>query len=308
MTACSSPTPAQGDDDDDGADAAPAAHEPDASTDPGFTPDGGAVPVDPLTIEQFFKAQAKDYCARFFGCCTAAEATQLFAGAQPPVTDAASCEMLLGAVNAFHASQIDGAVAAGQMTWDAAAAAQCLAAIEGTSCADFARVATLTEISEMSLCAAHQPVHGTVVNDMPCTDYLQGGGSCQGGYCEKGTVTGMEVFTCKPLPALGQPCPEYQCATGSFCESATCKAPKPDGQSCQGGEECTSHGCPGADAWAARAHAARPIPAMGSEPATPSWRRSARAAEGRDRWRQLVWHGRDRREDPLFERDGACGE
>jgi hypothetical protein len=42
--------------------------------------------------------------------------------------------------------------------------------------------------------------------------------------------------TCADFPAIGQPCPEHQCAKGAMCDNGTCKAPPGDGENCS--SEC----------------------------------------------------------------------
>ncbi len=242
MAGCSS-SPQAGS--DAGAAAADAATpHPTIDGGPQFSPDASSDAAVPLTIAQFYTGAGTSLCHRFFACCTAAEVTAAFPSADPPVTDAASCEAFVGMLAGFQASSMDSAVAAGQMTWDPVAASACLADIGGASCPAFARVASATEIFALSLCAAHRPLAGTVADGAPCTDFLStGGASCKSGYCEQSGSDDQPVYTCKPMPALGQACPGYVCAAGAFCDGGTCRAPRSDGQGCDAPEQCASHGC-----------------------------------------------------------------
>lgn len=117
---------------------------------------------------------------------------------------------------------------------------------------------------------------GTCERTGPSSYGCAGGGMSGDKACwvNEGFVCGADS-TCQPVPKLGEPCPEYYCAGGSYCDVNTtvCAAPqdtgpcsdhdactatsycdfetsqcaplKADGEACESDEECQGGGCPG---------------------------------------------------------------
>jgi hypothetical protein len=70
-----------------------------------------------------------------------------------------------------------------------------------------------------------------------------------GAYCY--TADGLQcdfaTSTCTTLPAVGEPCPNYYCGAGAYCDdfSVTCREARPDGAPCEYGSQCQSGECEG---------------------------------------------------------------
>ncbi len=65
-------------------------------------------------------------------------------------------------------------------------------------------------------------------------------------YLEDGLVCDFSQGVCAPAPVLGESCSEsYYCAGATYCSSISlvCEASKPDGTSCESGEECAGGRC-----------------------------------------------------------------
>ena len=173
------------------------------------------------------------YCAKAFECCTAAEISERFAGA--PFTDEPGCVQFntrfFDALLPMYQASID----AGKMTYSASAASQCVAALRAQTCNDFA-----SEHDELAS-ACPNPFTGQVENNMACNFDNE----CASEYCEGDTQFGNnpQPGVCKPMPAVGQSCPDFDCATGAYCDAGTCAALKADGASCFSGEQCASGAC-----------------------------------------------------------------
>ncbi len=120
-------------------------------------------------------------------------------------------------------SWVEEPVEAGRMTYDPAAAGDCLFAVGGI-------------LSDCSLGNDDWPV--------ACDAFLVGAVAA-GGYCESGSecVGGLECYedACTLMPVEGQPClAGYDCADDHFCGDDTlCHAERSAGQPCpEGGEAC----------------------------------------------------------------------
>lgn len=187
-------------------------------------------------------AYAAAYCERMFGCCTVDEITEMLPGAQPPVTDLASCRDHVTRV--FGNEFVDDttrAEAAGHARYDGVAMAACLAHLREDPCEHLARVFRLMTLPEdcplvrIPLAA----IGASCDHDFQCTSE----------YCEGGTETQSGV--CRALPALGEVCPDNRCIAGAYCDRTTdpagrCTALRLAGEPCTSFLECVDFACLGA--------------------------------------------------------------
>jgi hypothetical protein len=176
-----------------------------------------------------------EYCAKTFDCCTAAEIADMFDGA--PFTDEAGCVQFYTGFFMQLSSMYQASIDSGKLTYDGAAASQCVSAMRAMTCTDFARA------DDPLATECPDPFQGNVANGTQCA-YDE---ECVSGYCEGDVQFGMpKPGTCKDLPTSGQQCVDFTCADGLQCQNGTCMALKPDGASCYDGDECMSAGCNGA--------------------------------------------------------------
>lgn len=187
-------------------------------------------------------AYASAYCERVFACCSVGELTELFPGAQPPVTDMASCRVYVTRV--FGNEFVDDtmrAEAAGHARYDGAAMATCVEHLRGDSCEHLARVLRLM-ILPPECPPARVPLSDAGAE---CDHDFQ----CTTTYCEGGTESQLGV--CKPLPVLEEACPDNRCVTGAYCDrtsdpSGRCTQLRLAGESCTSLLECADFACVGA--------------------------------------------------------------
>ena len=85
-----------------------------------------------------------------------------------------------------------------------------------------------------------------------CQAYANDGDSCAstGGtvvVCKPTSICDFQTLKCTPLPAAGQPCVSFACASGSYCDTTvakpSCAARLPEGGRCRAFPECESFNC-----------------------------------------------------------------
>ena len=241
---------------------APPASTPDAggpAPQEAAPPDAGPAPVPAAALVERVAASA---CAAVFRCCDAGSRQRYFAGYQanvrlaalaarfPPAGEAACAPLLTEALGIVPLGTWLQAADAGLVGYDGAAAAACLATLDGAACGEEVRAALFD-----GRCFGFNPPSGGAeqrsmfarsgVDGSPCRALNDGiGGSFYG------TCNPAEAFCCYPRPgssgcalsndggtgtcravsAEGEPCgvsPLQLCATGVDCDpgSGTCVAP-----------------------------------------------------------------------------------
>src|SRR5262245_23279521 len=169
---------------------------------------GGSSPGSLDTLPGDF---AHAYCTKAFACCTMADIAIRFQGLS--ITDEASCEHTYSALLTLATAQTKSDISKGTVTYDSAAASACLDALAAESCPEFAR--SEGNLGEGS---CPNPFQGKVADGMPCDNDAV----CTSGYCE-GDVQAPQPMngTCKQLPTMGQPCPDFTCAAHLRCDLST---------------------------------------------------------------------------------------
>ena len=128
----------------------------------------------------------------------------------------------------------------GRIEYDSAAAGDCIAALEGLSCSQYASASVADVSSCRPFIIAKVGDGGGCAQDYECTS-----DNCVGATQSGGTSTDGE---CKPLPTAGQSCDD-NCADGLYCGYDTstgmevCQALKADGAQCTFDRECESDYC-----------------------------------------------------------------
>lgn len=185
----------------------------------------GGSDSDPISLEDLPARYAAAACEQIFDCCDATEQAFQFASYDPPPTNQAECEVAFAA--RYREIAIDeAALAAGRLGYDGAAAAECIAAIEGLTCGG----TTGTDACQR-IFVGQVAVGATCEDDDECA----GEAWCQGGLDE-----------CVALPPIGAAC-DISCMTGAYCDfsigTGTCVALKSNGTACSLGGECQSGYC-----------------------------------------------------------------
>lgn len=202
---------------------------------------GGTTELDNLGMELALAS-----CGRQFDCCTDAEIMEQYMGITydgQPITTEEQCVALTNALfSGLAVPQYQASLAAGRIEYDGEAAADCIAAIESLTCAQY---------------SAGQ------LNDSPsgCRPFIlpkvaDGGGCTQDSECTSRNCVGATVQPngpstdgmCQPMPTAGQRCDD-DCASGLYCGydlqagMEICQAMKADGMECDFDDECTSDHC-----------------------------------------------------------------
>jgi hypothetical protein len=202
---------------------------------------GGTTELDNLGLEL-----ATTNCAKQFDCCTDAEIMQQYMGitinGQPITTEDRCVEFTNAIFTGLAVPHYQDSIAMGRIEYDGEAAADCIAAIDGLTCAEYS-----TGKSADLLLACRPFILPKVADGGGCTeDYECTSHNCVGATDQPdgSSTDGM----CKPMPAAGQRCDD-NCATGLYCgydQSAgmdLCQARKADGMQCNVADECTSDYC-----------------------------------------------------------------
>jgi hypothetical protein len=139
--------------------------------------------------------------------------------------------------------------------WDCETTEQC-ARVPGTitACAPNGRCSAFVKVGEGAACdATHLCTAGLSCIAGACAKPVALGGACtptedptHPSRCAEGTACNAMSRRCEPLPEVGQPCAEFQCAAHAFCYASTCLWRGGVGDACISGEECDSGVCGGA--------------------------------------------------------------
>ncbi len=192
-------------------------------------------PAPTLALADVPARMAEVVCHQSFACCTTAEVMQRYMGLG--ITDEASCVTVAsGLIQAFLIPQVQAGITAGRVVYHGDFAAACMNLYAALSCVEFSHVG-----SDMPA-ACQNPFEGLGQVGDPCHAEVE----CTAtNYCVGGTAA-MDGM-CAARPVLGQPCPDFTCATGLYCDNTpatpVCAAPLADGQACMTGDECQSDSC-----------------------------------------------------------------
>jgi hypothetical protein len=190
--------------------------------------DGPRLPKDQLVYRR-----AEVMCAKTFECCDSTEVAELMALFGFDCTTEECCVGRFESAYDFFHEGYEESVIAGRVSFSNDFVASCLQQIEAQSCADFGPngVACTNLFTPLQTAG------------MPCADSYE----CASAYCEGADAVNAVDGTCQPEPGLGEPCPEWWCAAGSYCAGeqpgATCAARKADGEACTYDHECVSGAC-----------------------------------------------------------------
>lgn len=204
---------------------------------------GGEIPLDNLG------AEISDVsCAKLFDCCDAAEIMDAFDGIEidgQPITTATQCAQFTSALfGAFLTQAYKESIAMGRIEYDGEAAADCMAAVDDLSCAEYSMDVSLSDAPQ----GCKPFIIPLVAEGGGCTqDY-----ECTTDYCEGARIVPGEPSMdgmCKPKAALGQECRSDNCVDGAFCQldlmmgKSICKPQKANDEPCSSDDECTSDLC-----------------------------------------------------------------
>ena len=97
---------------------------------------------------------------------------------------------------------------------------------------------------------AGEGCYGTCEGDpsAPCAVPALPPGSETGGklcYVSDGLHCDFTTFVCAPVPAVGEPCPDYYCGAGAYCDelTGTCRQAVPNGAACELSSQCRIRQC-----------------------------------------------------------------
>lgn len=203
--------------------------------------DNGSIALDDLG-----EAIGISSCAKQWDCCSDAELMAQYMditiGGQPITTEDQCVSFTNGIFTAFAVTDYKESQTAGRIEYDGVAAADCLAALDERTCAEYAS-ATPSDITG----ACRPFIIPKVADGGGCTqDY-----ECTSDNCVGATVDPDGVDTdgsCMPMPTQGQPC-DGECVNGNYCgydQTAgedICQATKADGAECVLDRECASDEC-----------------------------------------------------------------
>lgn len=190
----------------------------------------------------FYASLAAAECERVFACCKAEDLAKRFKSTSPPPTDAASCEKSHSGIGALASLILQDALGKKRLSFDSAQAAKCLAAVKGTTCADF---------KGQSAFAFGDPWQPAECKTVVVAAVESGGACSQSSECKTGHCTGSSSKdgTCAAPPKEGDACgPDISCGTGGLaCSNGKCikfgSTAKADGEDCTFGSDCTSGSC-----------------------------------------------------------------
>lgn len=193
---------------------------------------GGNVELDNLGTELAIAA-----CGKQWDCCTDAELMEQYMGitldGEPIDTEEKCIEFAGGLFTGLLIPPYKTSIEMGRIEYDAAAAGDCIAAIESLTCAEYS-----AETGRSAVPAGCRPfIIPKVADGGACSEHYE----CTSHYC---------VETCMPIPTEGQPC-EDACASGLSCTFDTtngmkvCQPLKADGEDCTFDDDCTSGHCNG---------------------------------------------------------------
>lgn len=145
-------------------------------------------------------------------------------------------------VRALFGEDVEAAIQAGRILYDAEAAGACVAGLRATDC-------LAEQPSDATLAACFRALQGTVQTDKPCFGTFE----CASGVCP--SVTGDICPTvCEPAASVGEACsllsgPDCDARQGLRCSGGTCVSPVGikgacvDNFGCQSGLVCVANQC-----------------------------------------------------------------
>ncbi len=192
--------------------------------------DSGTATGDPVELTGLAASLSKASCSKSFECCTA---TEIMAEYGAMVTTEANCESQIGGLlSSLLVPSYQASVTAGRLEYDAAAAGDCVAAIESLTCAQYSGQA-------MTASGCNTFLVPKVANGGACSQsYECTSGNCEGASAGTPPTDGM----CKVKPTVGQTC-SLSCADGSYCQGTTCVALQANGATCSDSSHCSSGYC-----------------------------------------------------------------
>lgn len=191
--------------------------------------DGGSGGATEIALADYDEGYAHSICGKVFACCNASEIDGLFGMA---LADATACEALLAPRIAAAQPAQEAAIAAGQLRYEPAAAATCLATIDALTCAE------LDDRTPPAACTA--VFVGLVADGEACTleESCAAASSCR---------EGDGGQTCVAPVGEGAACAEAPCAQGLHCggqgEQPRCEADLAMGATCRVDSQCASNFC-----------------------------------------------------------------
>lgn len=177
-------------------------------------------------------------CARMAECCTEAEFMEQTLGADSEE----ECRALFaGFVGGLLVPVLEDSIAAGRVVYHGDRMGACLDLMAGLSCVE----SSVAVEGELIFGGCQDPFEGQVAIGGDCASDFD----CISEYCS-GDSTDFEgnitFGACAEYPAIGEPCDDFECGPGAYCESGatpTCQALLADGSACQSGDDCESGGC-----------------------------------------------------------------
>ena len=202
-----------------------------------------------LAFAEFAGEAARADCRLLFECCTTTEISGVFTPGMT-VTTEVECVAYFEAFFDSRATLLAAHFDAGWVSWNDAAASDCIAAIDTATCDDILGPARDIGAGVLVLPSGRSPSSepacgATYVGHVATGAACSFDGDCVSGFCP---TDGPTARTCTLLPADGAPCTS-RCATGLYCDTSgtdpRCIVPAPDGSACTPGYEaaCASGGC-----------------------------------------------------------------
>jgi hypothetical protein len=203
---------------------------------------GGGGSSGSLDVDDLSSRVATVMCGQLNDCCTPDEFREETLGS----ADEAQCIQRYGGLfEGLLAGALRDSIAAGRVVYHADRAGACLDGYAAMSCLEFIRAREADGPFE----GCSDPFEGTVAIAGACTDDMD----CISNYCSGDTLdmNGNRLMgTCATPPAAGQPCDQFECGEGTYCQTGgqtpVCREPQADGAPCFDGDECASSGCNGA--------------------------------------------------------------
>lgn len=198
-------------------------------------------PAQTVPLENAGTEMAKVFCGIVFSCCDSTEMMDVLGDFTPAPTTQAECDAAAKSVVEQEIfTDLKAAVAAGRLEYDAAQAATCFAKVDG-------QCSLLKDTIFGNEPECKKVFVGKVVDGGACAQSNEcavSGSTCIG-------AMDATLGKCEPPVKEGQPCPNYNCATGLTCSTDAmpiCIAPRADGAACGTDSECISNFCDFANA------------------------------------------------------------
>lgn len=197
---------------------------------------------DSVSLDDLSGELAAASCERTFACCDAAEIESELGFFD--VETEGECSTVIGAfIEQFLVPGLRSGVASGRLVYHGDRMGACLSLLRSVGCDE------LVEGDALSLfgLGCEDPFEGQVANGDACaideecaTDFCIGESQDFEGNVTEGV--------CGDAPGAGEPCADFDCAEGAWCDSSdpegpTCAEPQDDGASCFSDEECASDNC-----------------------------------------------------------------